>query len=67
MEMKSEKGDVLAILNIDTFQEEHDLDSVIRSLEPGMGKGIYLAEEKKITQQTNYEAVKWLKGLDSSG
>ncbi|NUU63618.1 hypothetical protein [Paenibacillus agri] len=64
MEMKSEKGEVLAILNINSCQEEHDLDSVIQSLEPGMGKGIYMAEEKKITQQTNYEAVKWLKGLD---
>ncbi|MFC3749003.1 hypothetical protein [Paenibacillus sp. GCM10012306] len=50
MEMKSEKGDVLAIINIDSFQEEHDVDNVIRSLKPGMGKGIYIANEKKITQ-----------------
>lgn len=64
MEMKSEKGDVLGILNIDTFQEENDVDNVIRALKPGMGKGIFIANEKKISQQTNYEAVKWRKGLD---
>lgn len=63
MEMKSENGDVLAILNIHSAQEEHDVDSILRTLQPGMGKGIYIASEKKITQQTNYEAVTWTKGL----
>lgn len=64
MEMKSEKGDVLAILNIDSFKKENDIDNIIRELKPGMGKGIYIANEKKITQQTNYKTVKWQGGLD---
>lgn len=54
----------MAILHIDSFKEENDIDNIIRDLEPGMGKGIYIANEKKISQQTNYEAVKWQKGLD---
>lgn len=59
MEMRNQKGEVLAILNIDSPQEENTIDIVIRQLKPGMGKGIYLAADKKISQQTNYGAVKW--------
>ncbi|ULL14764.1 hypothetical protein DVH26_10070 [Paenibacillus sp. H1-7] len=64
MEMRNEKGEVLAILNVDSLQEENTIDIVIRELRPGMGKGIYLADDKKISQQTNYAPVKWLDGLD---
>ncbi|WP_336776485.1 hypothetical protein [Paenibacillus sp. MMO-58] len=64
MEMRNEKGEVLAILNVDSLQEESTIDIVIRELMPGMGKGIYLAADKKISQQTNYAPVKWLDGLD---
>jgi hypothetical protein len=64
MEMKNDKGDVIAILNIDLVQEDNAIDNIIRGLKPGMGKGIYLVNEKKISQQTNYAAVRWLEGLD---
>ncbi|WP_418037760.1 hypothetical protein [Paenibacillus xylanilyticus] len=63
MEMRNEEGEVLAILNVDSSQEENSIDRIVRQLQPGMGKGIYVAADKKISQQTNYGAVKWLGGV----
>ncbi|MFB9327742.1 hypothetical protein ACFFSY_17580 [Paenibacillus aurantiacus] len=65
MEIKSEKGEVLAILHINSNQELNAIDSLIRELRPGMGKGIYIADEQKISQQTNYEAIPWQEGIDA--
>ena len=64
MEMRNEKGEVLGILNVASLQAESTIDIVIRELKPGFGKGIYLADDKKISQQTNYAPVNWLDGLD---
>lgn len=47
MEMRNEEGEVLAILNIDSSQEDNTIDRIVRQLKPGMGKGIYLAADKK--------------------
>ncbi|MEK4436360.1 hypothetical protein [Paenibacillus sp. FSL K6-2862] len=63
MEMRNEEGEVLAIVNIDSSQGESTIDRIVRQLKPGMGRGIYLAADKKISQQTNYGAVKWLGGV----
>jgi hypothetical protein len=63
LEIKNDNGEVLAILNIGSLQKDDALNSIIRGLRPGMGKGIYLANEKKISQQTNYASIKWLDGL----
>lgn len=67
MEMKDEKGKVLAILHIDSLKVDNVMDTIIQDLKPGMGKGIYIADsgEKKVSQQTNYEAVKWQGGLEA--
>ena len=46
MEMRNEEGEVLAILNIDSSQEDNTIDRIVRQLKPGMGKGIYLAADK---------------------
>lgn len=64
MEMRNVEGEVLAILNVNSLQEENTIDNVIRQLKPGMGKGIYLANDKKISQQTNYAPVKWFGGIE---
>ncbi|MBD7966701.1 hypothetical protein [Paenibacillus gallinarum] len=65
MEMKDEKGNVLGILEIDSLNRNNVMETIIKELKPGMGKGIYIADagEKKISQQTNYKAVEWNAGL----
>ena len=60
IEMRNEKGELLASIRIDSFQEDDVMDAVIRDLKPGMGKAIYVAGgERTVSQQTNYESVKW--------
>lgn len=65
VEMKDEKGNVLGILDIDSLNRNNVMETIIKELKPGMGKGIYIADtgEKKISQQTNYKAVEWTAGL----
>jgi len=67
VEMRNEKGDLLASVRIDSFQEDDAMDAVIRELQPGTGKAIYIADggEDAVSQQTNYKAVPWEHGLDA--
>jgi hypothetical protein len=67
VEMKNQKGDTLAILRIDSFQDNDLMDAIIRELKPGMGKAIYIAGqgEGTFSQQTNYDAVKWEQGMNA--
>ncbi len=67
VEMKNQKGDTLAILRIDSFQDDDLMDAIIRELKPGMGKAIYIASqgEGTFSQQTNYDAVRWEQGMDA--
>jgi len=65
IEMHSGDGVTLATLRVDSLRRDDALDAVIRTLRPGMGKAIYVSGtgERNVSQQTNYEAVKWNEGL----
>lgn len=66
IEMRNENGDILATVRIDSFQEDDVMDAIIQNLKPGMGKAIYFAGrgERTVSQQTNYDAVKWENGIN---
>lgn len=61
------RGEALAFVRIDQFQADDAIDHIIQTLEPGMGKAIYIHGhgERTVNQQTNYKAVRWEKGLQS--
>ncbi|PYE47893.1 hypothetical protein HUB98_24315 [Paenibacillus barcinonensis] len=44
-----------------SLESDHAVDEIVRTLRPGDGKAIYIAdvEENPFTQQTNYAAVEW--------
>lgn len=61
------RGEVLAAVRIDQFQADDAIDRIIQTLEPGMGKAIYIQgqNERTVNQQTNYKAVRWESDIQS--
>ncbi|WP_342554867.1 hypothetical protein [Paenibacillus sp. FSL R7-0652] len=66
MDMKSQSGDFLGRIQMESLESDYVVDQIIRTLKPGDGKAIYIANaaEHQFTQQTNYAAVEWEHGLE---
>ncbi|RXZ84872.1 hypothetical protein EBB07_02320 [Paenibacillaceae bacterium] len=67
VQMRNTKGEVLATVQIDSFQDDEIMDTIIQDLKPGMGVAVYIAGQGEpfFSQQTNYAAVQWEDGLPS--
>ncbi|WP_434752302.1 hypothetical protein [Paenibacillus amylolyticus] len=61
MDIKSQNGDFLGKIQMQSLESDHVVDQIVRTLSPGDGKAIYIADAKEnpFTQQTNYAAVEW--------
>lgn len=65
LELSNEEGKTLGKVTVDTFDTNDPVDRIVRQLEPGTGRAIYVANtspELAFTQQTNYKPVPWLFG-----
>ncbi|MFB9277587.1 hypothetical protein [Cohnella cellulosilytica] len=67
MEIRNKKGDMIGKIQFQSLQDENIINKIIRGLNPGEGKAIYIADavDNKFTQQTNYVARDWGEGLES--
>ncbi|PZT53277.1 hypothetical protein [Paenibacillus silvae] len=66
MDIKNQNGDFLGKIQMQSLESDHVVDQIIRTLRPGDGKAIYIAdaEANQFTQQTNYAAVEWQYSLN---
>ncbi|WP_427050930.1 hypothetical protein [Paenibacillus sp. TC-CSREp1] len=67
MDIKSQNGDFLGKIQMQSLESDHAVDQIIRTLRPGDGKAIYIADAEannQFTQQTNYAAVEWQYSLN---
>ena len=66
MDINNQNGDFLGRIQMEAQESDYVVDQIIRTLKPGDGKAIYIANagEQQFTQQTNYAAVEWEHGLE---
>nr|WP_154887236.1 hypothetical protein [Paenibacillus xylanexedens] len=66
MDINNRNGDFLGRIQMESQESDYVVDQIIRTLKPGDGKAIYIANagEHQFTQQTNYAAVEWGHGLE---
>lgn len=66
MDINNQNGDFLGRIQMEAQESDYVVDQIIRTLKPGDGKAIYIANagEHQFTQQTNYAAVEWGHGLE---
>lgn len=56
MDINNQNGDFLGRIQMEAQESDYVVDQIIRTLKPGDGKAIYIANagEHQFTQQTNY-------------
>lgn len=67
MDIKNQNGDFLGKIQMQSLESDHVVDQIIRTLRPGDGKAIYIADvegNNQFSQQTNYAAVEWQYSLN---